>query len=139
MDTIRELNERGMTVQALEKRDELNGPYPALQNEVRILEHVTSLWGQRDEIRTRFLKLFPYDVSFNPERVKDQVINLLQNYVSEHCNKYKKNENIDENEVVNRDEAEQWDPVLTKDQALTFLQLAESLLRVNGGTNIMAS
>jgi hypothetical protein len=54
-------------------------------------------------------------VSFNPERVKDQVINLLQNYVSEHCNKYKKNENIDENEVANRDEAEQWDPVLTKD------------------------
>ena len=103
------------------------------------MEHVTHLWGQRDEIRTRFLKLFPYDASFNPERVKDQVINLLQNYVSEHCNKYKKNENIDENEVANRDEAEQWDPVLTKDQALIFLQLAESLLRVNGGTNIMAS
>jgi hypothetical protein len=30
MDTIRELSDRGLTVQALEKRDELVGPYPAL-------------------------------------------------------------------------------------------------------------
>ena len=73
-------------------RAELLGPFPALDSEKRIFELVTRLWERREENNAFFLQMAPYEEHFNPERAKEQIIWLLQNYVSELCNVFKPSE-----------------------------------------------
>ena len=65
------------------------GPYPALKSENRIFSLVERLWQQRDTLKTRSLQLPPYEAQINPERIKEQVFYLLQDYVGDHCNVFK--------------------------------------------------
>ena len=59
------------------------------------------------------------------------MICLIQTYVSELCNNFKPSNN--ESEDAEADGVENFDPIISKDQTLIFLQLAESLVKQQTG------
>jgi len=76
------------------------------------MELTQKLWEQRDQIKTRFFQLPPYEVHFNPERSKVQVFILLQQFVTDQCNNFKKTkEGVEEFDETDLDS---WDPILSK-------------------------
>lgn len=129
LDTVRELTERGLPLTSMSRWDEHFTGFPALDCQKRIFEQVTRLWERREEIKIQFLQLPPLEAHFHPDRFKEQVTILLQDYVTEHTNIFRlasATENASDSAEEGPDD---WNPMLTKDQVLIFLELAECLTK----------
>ena len=110
-EVCREVIQRGLPLSG--NRVETLGAFPVLDVEKQIMELVEKLWAQREAIRDSYLQLPPYEAHYNPERYKTQVFFLLQNFVMEQCNNFKKKPEGEE-EAENEANIDDWDPILNK-------------------------